>query len=154
MNDELDSLETELASLAPRDVSPQLARRVAAELAEDAAVPLGRWGYRQVAAAIAVGALAASAVAVAWLWRDDERTTQVNPPTDSIALPLAVAFDPALPSVWSLRRAAQSALAPDELLDELLDRHSGRRPPEPPHYVQIRGFGVSETERNDLLGEL
>ncbi|HZN33721.1 MAG TPA: hypothetical protein VFB80_07870 [Pirellulaceae bacterium] len=151
MNDEIDSLEAELAALAPRDLSPQLAGRIAAELEQEGPAPLRRWRLGQVLAAIAVGAVAASAVAAAWLWRNDQRTAQADSPAAPIALPVATAFDPALPSVWTFRRAADE---PAGQLDGLLDRHSGRTRLEQPHYVQIRGFGASDVERNDLLGEL
>lgn len=150
MNDEFDSLEAELAALSPREPSSQLARRIAAELDRSERAPAHRLSIREIVAALAVGAVAASAIAVAWIWRENEQVTQADPPAAPIALPLASAFDPALPSVWSFRRAAQSAGE----LNALLDEHAGRAPSERLQYVQIRGFGASESERHDLLGEL
>jgi hypothetical protein len=146
MNDEFDSLEAELAALQPRQPSTGLERQIAAELEQSPA----RRQRTLVVGALAAGAIAAGLLAAVWLWRGDRGMAKVQPQAP-LEPPPAMAFDPALPSVWSFRPACvQSA---DEL-NALLDRHAGRIPAQRTHYVQIRGFGVSETERNEALGEL
>ena len=143
MNDKLDPLEAELAAMQPRQPSPALARKIAAELAGTAS----RRRYA-VLGALAC-AVAASVLAALWLWPSSE-TVRVE--TSSPIQPaLTVAFDPTLPSVWSFRAATVQA---GDDLNAVLDQHSATAPPEPANYVQIRGFGVSETNRQSILGEL
>jgi hypothetical protein len=150
VNDELDRLELELAELAPRRPSPELAQRIAAELAE--ASPRPRPQQRRAGLAlIAAGAIAASAGAAIWFWPRGNDVVEVESPHAPGRLLLSATFDPALPSVWSFRHAASRSPAE---LDALLDQHTGRATAARTEFVQTRGFGVSETELHDLFGEL
>ncbi len=148
MNDDLDRFELELADLAPRRASPELAERIAAELAGASPRPRQR---RAVLPLVVAGAIAASAAAAIWLWPRGDGVMQAESP-DPLGQPLvSAAFDPALPSVWSFR---QAALGSPEQLNALLDQYTRRVPAQRTEFVQTRGFGASETELHDLFGEL
>ena len=143
MNDKLDPLEAELAAMQPRQPSPALARKIAADL-DGATI---RWRIAVIGALAC--AVAASVLAAVWLWPSGETVrVEAHQPLQPA---LTAAFDPTLPSGWSFRAATVQA-ADD--LNAVLDKHSASAPPEPAHYVQIRGFGVSETNRQSILGEL
>jgi hypothetical protein len=144
MNEKLDSLEAELAAMQPRQVSATLERRIAAELE---ASP--RRSQRILPIAVATSAIAASLFVAFCFWPSGE-TARVESPSP-VQPALTAAFDPALPSVWSFRAATVQGAGD---LDSVLDQHSAPAPPEPAHYVQIRGFGVSETNRQSIFGEL
>ena len=152
MNDELQSFEAELASLQPQRPSAELAERIAAELQAPPAPKPRRSHRRTWLAAVAAGAVAASIAAAVWLWpRGGDEVAGGDSPGDLTQPRVSAAFDPGLPSVWSFRSAALRSPAE---LDSLLDQHTARGAPPRTEFVQTRGFGASETELHDLLGEL
>jgi hypothetical protein len=151
MNTEFDPLEAELRSLRPREPSPELQQRIAAELSSSPAAhkllpspqPPGRF-------LLAAAALAASILAIALFIRHDAKQAKSEPPVLAES-PAAAAFDAALPSVWQFHRSLNQSSAD---LDLLLDQHAARPPAPAASLVQIRGFGHSDRQFETLLGEL
>jgi len=157
MNDEFDPLEAELAALQPRTPSPHLESAVGNALR---GVPADRGVTDRksvlsrrigVFVAIAAGSIAASILAVSWFWRGDGVVVEIVPPAAWPTPPAATALDPALPSVWAFRRAGE---VPADRLNDLLDEHSGHPPEARSEFVQIRGFGSSESKSLEMLREL
>jgi hypothetical protein len=122
MNEPFDRLEAELAGLQPLNPSPNLRQQIASELETETAPllssQLARWTPP-------FALLVAACLLIALVLRP---STQVNPP-NFLPAPLqpylSNAFDDALPSVWSYRRALlESPLA----AETLLDRHAALAP--------------------------
>ena len=162
MNDH-DPLEAELAALRPAPTSPQLRERIASELGSN---PRNQRPARQVepAWAFASGMLAASIlVLLCWLATDRQPSDVAGPLTgarngqETGHSEIAAALDPALPSLWTYRRAL--AAGPHEL-DAALAEHAqhGRSLATPVHDLQIgpmRGFVSSEAEfHSSIQGDL
>jgi len=151
MNDEFDPLEAELAALRPKAPSPRLESAVGNVLRDvpDWRVVSNPRTVLLVAATI--GAVAASVLAAAWFWRGNEHVVETIPPAPWPTPPLATAFDSGLPSVWAFRSAGEERA---DRLNDLLDEHAGRPREARSEFVQIRGFGVSETKSLEMLKEL
>lgn len=118
MNEPFDQLEAELTALQPLNPTQNLRQRIASELETEIAAPsplsspLSRWSPP-------LALLVAACLLIALVLRP---TSNVNPPI-SFPIPsqpsLSTAFDEALPSVWSYRRALlDSPLAAENLLDK------------------------------------
>ncbi|HZL90665.1 MAG TPA: hypothetical protein VFB96_20015 [Pirellulaceae bacterium] len=152
MNNEFDPLEAELGALRPVEPSGELAERIGKRLhAERSSVPRKRAnGTRSVPTTyywFALAAVAAALLVAVAIWRGRERTPEVEMPLASP--PPLLAFDDALPSVWTYR----SALASPAALDQLLDKHARLAPP-PGDNEQTRGFGAVTMNQNSHLGGL
>ncbi len=119
MND-LEQLEREIAAMRPHEPSPELERRIAAQLAEGAEpATTERPRAARIRWSIAGGFLAASLVAVGlWIARSDDHNGQTG--VDVTQVQSAIAFDESLPSVWSYRMASKQS---GDSLETLLDRH-------------------------------
>ena len=152
MNTEFDPLEAELRSLRPRVPSPELRQRIAAELVQP---PMKRGlGYsRPGYFVVAFAALAASILGIAVFIRPDAQP-EIGPVPSFAESPATAAFDAALPSVWQFRQSLNQSQAD---LETLLDQHAAARPSAAApavSLVQIRGFGRSDPNLENLLGEL
>lgn len=147
MNEPLDPLEAELAALRPSEPSLGLRERIAEQLSARTAIRSRQFW----SGAAAVALTAALTLAVMLLPRGGGRIAQPEPPGAVPGLPLAAAFDDALPTAWSFRRAL-SRSAND--LDGMLDRHAGSSPESTHEAGQFRFFNSSDTEIHNLLGEL
>ena len=152
MNSEVDPLEAELRSLRPRNPSPELQHRIAAEL-WSAQPPTARVPRRWTRPLAFVVVVAASILAIALFIGQDDRQAIEDPPRLAES-PAAAAFDAALPSVWQFRQSLNQAQAD---LDALLDQHAAARSSAPAPAIslaQTRGFALSDSNLKNLLGEL
>jgi hypothetical protein len=144
MNEPFDPLEAELADLRPREVSPELRRRVGHRLT---GAPRARFRVRPL---VLAGGLAAACLAAILLSSGGGRRTE-SPPigVDSGTAPR----DPPDES-WPTLLACQRALArsPEEL-DALLDRHAPGVPGSKDPPIEIHAFARSQAAFNALLGE-
>jgi hypothetical protein len=143
MNESHDSLEAELKSLRPREVSAGFKRHVAERLAETQTLSRP-WPW---SAALAGGLAAACLAAVLLGWMSDRsfepRQIEIQPPAP------VVANGDAKPTVQVYRRAlARSSNA----LHALLDKHAARTLPPDSERAQIRAFTRSD-ERYASIGE-
>jgi hypothetical protein len=118
MNEHIDPLEAELESLRPLDVSPPARQRIANEL--NAAPPASadsprRFVHWSAPSTILVAACLLIALAL-------RPAATVKPPainSEPEQVSLTAAFDDALPSVWTYRRALErSTIAAEDLLDK------------------------------------
>jgi len=161
MNTEFDPLEAELHSLRPRELSPELKRRIADELASEplrqsgSLWSLSGWLWSRMPRHFApryfvVASLAACLLAALLLIRrDDHRAVTAEPALAEP--PVTTAFDAALPSVWQFHNAVNRSAGD---LDAVLDQHAARAPAPVVSFVQIRGLGRSDSNIETLLGEL
>lgn len=142
MSEAPDPLEAELSALRPREVSPDLRRRVAERLAE-APLSTRRWWWRLALA----GALAAAGLAAALFWGIGGRHIEPEPVFPPAP---AVKAEDYGPTVLAYERAL--ARSPEEL-DALLNQHA--RPAAEPHPEPARlgAFTRSEVALHALLGE-
>ncbi len=152
MNEAHDPLETELQALRPHEPSLELRQRIADRLAS--LVPLRSRRLRRSViwgSALAAGVAAACLLVVAILLRR-EREVAIEPETPESPRPLlANAFDDALPTLWTYRRAL--AQSPEEL-DALLDRHAVLGPEPNSPLAPVRAFTRFDAELHALPGEL
>lgn len=143
MNEPFDPLEAELAELRPREISPELKRRLAESLAETPAIRQP-WPW----SATLAGALAAACLAAVLLgWNSDRRFEPRQNNSQPLA-PVAVNGD-AKPTVQVYRRALAGS---SQSLNALLDKHAARTLPPDSRQMQIRAFTRSD-ERYASLGE-
>jgi hypothetical protein len=143
MNEPLDPIEAELSSLRPREVSPELYRRVARGLA----APSPRKTYRLWRPALVAGLAAACLAAIAF---HRGGSGVVGPgPIDRRSVP-AVAVDDSRPMLLAYQRAL--ARSP-EALGALLDKHAQAAAGPGPGLGQIRGFTRSVAVLDTLLGD-
>ena len=143
MNEPYDPLESELESLRPRGVSPDLQRRIAERLAATHPERARLSWSPALAGALAAACLAA--VLFGWSGRDSELTENDPQPPAPI-----VVNGNSKPTVLAYRRAlAQSSGA----LDALLDNHAARTLPRASHDVEVRAFTRFD-QLNFSTGEL
>jgi hypothetical protein len=152
MTHEHDRLEQELAALRPAEPSAELAARIGARLAAEAATVTKSNGTRSVPATFwlaPAGAIAAVVLAGVVWWSMRRELPPVEMPTDLPQPTLATALDETLPTVWAFRPAVESP----ESLDRLLDKHA-RLAPAAGEPVQTRSFGPVTMNLNSRLGGL
>jgi hypothetical protein len=118
MNEPFDSLEAELKALRPHGLSPQSRQRIASELNAAQPAPITpRSRLARLSAPIAL--LVAACLLIAFVLRP---ASNIHPPEVQLApphVPSTAAFDDALPTVWTYRRAlTRSPLAAEDLLDK------------------------------------
>lgn len=158
MNETPDSLESELASLSPHGVSPELRRRIAERLAESTITkpPKLRWQ-----ALVLTGGLAAACVAAAIIWWgngdiDSQREIVVSPGVLPVEpAPRVGPVAPAATVDWEPRLLTyQHALArsPEEL-DVVLSREARIATDRPGQIVQFRAFTPSNASLNAFFGD-
>jgi hypothetical protein len=144
MSEAPDPLETELSALRPREVSPELRRRVAERLAESSPTRR-RWMWR---IAVTGGLAAAFVAAVLFPWRAGRRDDRA--PVAVVDQPaLAVVAKGTFPTLIEYERAL--ARSPEEL-DSVLKRGADWAPP---NRELVSMFTVirSDAQLRDLLGE-
>lgn len=133
MNDDLEAIESELASLQPVVPSPRIHDRLAAEFATHRpAARRSSWRLRLSLAA----ALALSASLPVMLMRPNP--ISIARPHEFSTSP-EQAFDPSLPSVWSYHRALTGS---SNSLDSLLNQHADASSNDTPlsHTTAFRSF--------------
>jgi hypothetical protein len=118
MNESFDPLEAELQSLRPLDLSPQSRLRIANELEIATPAPtaspkhFARWS-------VPITALVAACLLIAVVLNTSSNIKPHDGPIAPEQASLTNAFDDALPSVWTYRRALErSTLAAENLLDK------------------------------------
>jgi hypothetical protein len=154
-HDTSDPLESELRALSPHEPSPELRERIAERLAAEAMPARSRWRPRWHCAAwggaLAAGVVAACVMAAILLRREADPVAKVEVPAEVQQPLIDSAFDDALPSLWTYRRAlARSA----EELDALLDKHAGLARESNSQLDQVRAFARFDAEPYALPGEL
>jgi|GEM_PF-3043009 hypothetical protein len=155
---EHDQLGAELAALRPLPPSHELKQRIAAELTEPAmhSQPLAPASRRHSHGPLWLAALCGpiAACLIYFLLRG---SPVERPPTDPSDLrtqaTISAAFDDNLPSLWSYRGAADQSF---DQLDALLDKHATHFPEPKPQRAGafVSAFGLSDSQLEDLLGEL
>jgi hypothetical protein len=141
MSDTPDPLETELAALRPRPVSPDLRRRVADRLS--APVTHRRWAW-----GLALAGVLTAAGLIALFAPGPKPPPLPVPPAVVPALPApAESTDPS-PSVLVYHQAL--ARSPDDL-DALLDRQAATAPN--PNVLAVGTFTRSPATLDALLGD-
>jgi hypothetical protein len=144
MSEAPDPLEMELSALRPREVSPELRRRVAERLAESSPARR-RWLWRLALA----GGLAAAVVAAALFgWRAD-RGDEPAPIAVVVEPDLVIEVQGTFPTLIEYERAL--ARSPEEL-DSLLKRDAGSAPTNR-ELVSMFTVTRSDAQLRDLLGE-
>jgi hypothetical protein len=118
MNEPSDPLEAELRSLRTHDLSSQTRLRVAGELEiarpAPSASPRGRTRWL-----VPITALVAACLLIALVLRPVPTPKPLESPLAPPQLPVTAAFDDALPTAWTYRRALiRSPLAAEDLLDK------------------------------------
>jgi hypothetical protein len=118
MNEPFDPLEAELQSLRPLDMSSQTRQRIANQLNAAPLAPAASTNHFVLwSAPIAV--LIAACLLIAFVLRT---SSNIKPPEGPVApeqASLGNAFDDALPSAWTYRRALErSPIAAEDLLDK------------------------------------
>jgi hypothetical protein len=144
MNDDFESLESELANLKPLALSPPLHDRIAKQLA---AVPAARKDVWHLPLAIAVTISLAASLLV--IFSPPKGAIDFAPPRDT-STPSTQVFAPSSPSVWSYHRALT---LPEDALDSLLDQHAAARSGDgpPTHAAAFRTFtSVNQATLGDL----
>jgi len=124
---EHDPLEAELAALKPHEPAPQLRERIADHLSHQDYVP-ARWRWSQAwwSGALTGGLVAACLAAGVLLLRPAlNKNQEIESPPSAGQLPLAAAFDDALPTVWTYQRAMSRS--PRDV-ETLLDKHAAVAP--------------------------
>jgi hypothetical protein len=152
-----DPLERELAALRPIEPSPQLRARLAQQLDEEARPASRAQPLRGMAWLAAAGGALAASVAIYALFRGADGPPTAPAPIDfRTESTTAAAFDAALPSLWSYRRALDRS-ADD--VDALLDRHARDSAEQTPAsqragVAAMSVFARSDSQLETLLGEL
>ena len=127
MNDPYDPLEAELSALKPHAPSSALKQRIARDLEASQLAPVRSRPTRAWWIGAFTGGLIAASLAAGLLLRS---TSLGKPESDSplppLQLPVAAAFDDALPTVWTYRRALAG---PPQVLEALFDKHGALAPP-------------------------
>jgi hypothetical protein len=144
MSEAPDPLETELSALRPREVSPELRRRVAERLAESSPARR-RWLWRIAVA----GGLAAAFVAAILFGRRAGRRDEPAPIPVVGQPALAVEVKGTFPTLIEYERAL--ARSPEEL-DSLLKRDAGSAPANR-ELVSMFTVTRSDAQLRELLGE-
>jgi hypothetical protein len=144
MTEPYDSLETELSSLRPQEVSRGLRARIAERLAEAPPATRRRWLWL----ALACG-LAAACLAAVLLWGRGGRPPEREQPVVPRPAPPAPVEKPE-PSLLDYQRALSRS--PEEL-DALLNLCEQTVPEPDEGFVSIRAFRGSEAALYALLGE-
>jgi hypothetical protein len=154
MNEPFDPLEAELAALEPRGPTAELSRRIAEHLEREAtpeaAVAPKQQTIRRILSVVMIATVAASLLLAIVLRRSDY-IPPADPLPDRLQPPLATAFDPSLPSVWTYYRAVSAA--PDEI-DALLDKHASARAQPARPELHVSTFPMVSTDLQSFLGEL
>jgi hypothetical protein len=144
MNEPPDSLEEELSSLRPRDVTPELRRRLTQRLGDRP-----RWRMSGLSWLAIASGLAAACLAVALL--RPEGTHRDNPDQGVWTRPESPALvDDTAPTLFAYERAL--AGSPDEL-DERLDRDAARVQEPAFEFVRLGALTRSALALNALLGD-
>ena len=154
MNEQFDPLEAELRALAPREPSAELKERIANRLAPLVAIRSARlWITKRITVRLALaGGMIAAGLTIAILLRQgSDRIADAEPLDLPYRPPVATAFDDALPTVWTYRRAL--GRSPQEL-DALLDRHATLNPPTSPELARIHAFTHFDNQPQPFPGEL
>jgi hypothetical protein len=119
MNEPFDSLEAELKALRPEDLSTHTRQRIARELEITSPSPTASPSHFAHWCG-AIAAFVAACLLIAFVLRPPVR--DINPSLGPVApeqASLDPAFDDALPSVWTYRRALiRSPVAAEDLLDK------------------------------------
>ena len=181
MNEPFDPLEAELAALEPRQPSAELKQRIAERIERQSAVqqrttrrvlrssfktvgdcpdfaksaeqngtvPFSETVLKHPLTAIFTVAVAASLLVAIFLRRGD-KTPIVDAPDPQHA-PLATAFDPLLPTVWTYHRAVSAAPAD---IDALLDKHASARAQPARLELHVSTFPLVSPDLQSFLGEL
>jgi hypothetical protein len=151
MNEPGDPWEAELSALRPREVSPALRRRIAADLV---GTPPGRWQRRWLA--ILAGGLAAGAACLAAVLFHGEGGSGAGPRPRSapiVASPRPTPW-PVVEESRPVLLAYQRALARSpEALAALLDQHARAAAGWGRGLQQVRGYPRSDTALETLLGD-
>jgi len=133
MNEPFDSLEAELQSLRPLDLSPQTKQRITNELSVAPPVPADS-PRRFVDWSAPIAALVAACLLVALALRPAASVKSPDVHVTPEQISLSAAFDDALPSVWTYRRALiHSPLA----AEDLLDKHAALAPRGPISFTPV-----------------
>lgn len=165
MNESHDRMEKELRSLRPHEVSHELRERIAAQLepampapanGERGGVspPMNRHRGLNSTYALAGGLIAAgmAAALLVWLSRapnvQPNQPDQANEPSHASAL---LAFDGALPSVWTFQKALTQS---NSDLDALLDQHAEGGSKTEHDVVHAAVFTRTDAQLRTIFGEL
>ena len=98
---------------------------------------------------ILIATVAASLLLTLFLRR--ERHDRPLVPPDRLQPPLAAAFDPSLPTVWTYHRAVSAA--PDDI-DALLDKHASAAAEPARRELHVSAFPMGSSDLQSFLGEL
>jgi hypothetical protein len=150
MNDHFDPLEAELSALKPHAPSPALKQRIANELETGVQISASSKSSRVWWSGAMAGGLIAACLTAGLLLRPAPLgKPEIDAPLAPLQLPVAAAFDDALPTVWTYRRALAR---PPQELEALLDKHAALTAPTGSH-TPTHFFIRSDTELF-LNGEL
>jgi len=154
MSEHFEELEAELAALKPQQPSPRLQQRIADQLkgkpqatASGSLLLVRKITARRIVRLAVAAGLAACALAAFVLGHRSQKNV-AEFPAETPRLPVASAFDEALPTVWTYQRALSHSAGE---LEALLDKHASLASPAAPtpNHLFIR------SDRNLLLpGEL
>lgn len=146
MNETPDPLEAELAAFRPAEVSPELRRRIAAQMAGSTPKP----GFRLRTIALAGGL---AAVILAALLFGRSRGPGINNGLVVVGPTPSPSYhtDDALPSLRAYRQAL--ARSPEDF-DALLDQHATRNHGPDSELVRIRAFNSHDPGLQVISGEL
>jgi hypothetical protein len=136
---EHDPIEAELAALMPLPPSPALREGITNRLQTAVQLPAARTSGVWWSAAAAGIVLTAGWIAVSIVRREPSAKSEPSSAFASVELPVAAAFDDALPTVWAYRHALDRS--PQDL-DALLDKHTASAPrnngrPSPHFYIGL-----------------
>ena|SRR5437762_3157452 len=124
---EHDAFEAELSALKPQPPSPELRQRVANKLKVVDPVSVHTRSRRiSYSGAVVVGLVAACVIAALLPRTQPIGKPQPESTFDTTELPVAAAFNDALPTVWTYQRALAG---PPQELEALLDQHAALASP-------------------------
>ena len=146
MNDDFESLESELANLEPIVPSPQLRDRIAKQLT--ALAPVERKNSWRLPLVIAAAVSLAASLLVILL--PPNSTIDVAPPKE-FAAPSTQALDPSSPSVWSYHRALTVS---GQSLDGVLDQHTAPTSSSDEPLARAAAFRSFTSANQAAFGEL
>jgi hypothetical protein len=145
MSEPTDPFEAELSALRPREVSPDLRRRIAERLASPPPAP-----HRRVLRLAFAGGLAAACVAAVLLRWGAGANPEPGPIADRPRPSSAAEASEAGPTLLAYQRAL--ARSPEELTI-LLDKAAEASPASGPELGRIRAFTRSDAALHALLGD-
>jgi hypothetical protein len=124
---EHDAFEAELAALQPQPPSPELRQRVTDKLNVQVLVSSPPRSRRIWSSGAAIVGLVVACVIAALLLRPQPVGKPQSEFTfEATDLPVAAAFNDALPTVWTYQRALAG---PPQEVEALLDKHAALTPP-------------------------